>query len=275
MTFDGDYNKTGGANACDARPAISEPAKTYMKDGTGTSTKQCALLLIMFVILNLISSSYSWPSQFPIVYHKHSASSKAPEPLDCDEICVGVQIDMNIVLDSFSWLVWEHGMCSLTLSNLEPMPVMISHQDLAEMCRNLIFNVTFWGCWDQYVETAGHNLAVEMAAEQEQLPSYTSHTTTDEEIAQVATIVTIGALAFLLPQLLSASKRLRAATVVQRAWRRILTRRGAYRRSVARDIADSARRLCRVSIDEVLAYCVVLHYYGVISFLCWGYWGLK
>ena len=35
MTLDGDYNKTGGANACDARPTIPEPAKKYMKDGAG------------------------------------------------------------------------------------------------------------------------------------------------------------------------------------------------------------------------------------------------
>ncbi|KAI2824152.1 hypothetical protein CBS115989_971 [Aspergillus niger] len=48
---------------------------------------------------------------------------------------------------------------------------------------------------------------------------------------------TIGALAFLCSRLLPATKRARAATVLQSAWRRILTRRDDERRAVARDIA--------------------------------------
>ncbi|OJI87056.1 hypothetical protein ASPTUDRAFT_40147 [Aspergillus tubingensis CBS 134.48] len=48
---------------------------------------------------------------------------------------------------------------------------------------------------------------------------------------------TIGALAFLCSRLLPATKRARAATVLQTAWRRILTRRDDKRRVIARDIA--------------------------------------
>ncbi|PYI03671.1 hypothetical protein BO78DRAFT_432008 [Aspergillus sclerotiicarbonarius CBS 121057] len=48
---------------------------------------------------------------------------------------------------------------------------------------------------------------------------------------------TIGALAFLCSRLLSATKRTRAATVLQTAWRRILARRDQQRRAIARDIA--------------------------------------
>ncbi|XRM39914.1 hypothetical protein ABZX51_003244 [Aspergillus tubingensis] len=48
---------------------------------------------------------------------------------------------------------------------------------------------------------------------------------------------TIGALAFLCSRLLPATKRARAATVLQTAWRQILTRRDDKRRAIARDIA--------------------------------------
>ncbi|GKZ19088.1 hypothetical protein AbraIFM66951_010351 [Aspergillus brasiliensis] len=48
---------------------------------------------------------------------------------------------------------------------------------------------------------------------------------------------TIGALAFLCSRLLPATKRARAATVLQTAWRRILMRRDDERRAIARDIA--------------------------------------
>ncbi|GLA60238.1 hypothetical protein AtubIFM54640_000685 [Aspergillus tubingensis] len=48
---------------------------------------------------------------------------------------------------------------------------------------------------------------------------------------------TVGALAFLCSRLLPATKRARAATVLQTAWRQILTRRDDKRRAIARDIA--------------------------------------
>lgn len=48
---------------------------------------------------------------------------------------------------------------------------------------------------------------------------------------------TLGALAFLCSRLLSASKRARAATIVQRAWRARLANQNAFRRNVARDLA--------------------------------------
>ncbi|KAF7591945.1 hypothetical protein BBP40_000853 [Aspergillus hancockii] len=49
--------------------------------------------------------------------------------------------------------------------------------------------------------------------------------------------ITIGALAFLCSRLLSATKRARAATVLQKAWRRILALRDQQRRKVAQDVA--------------------------------------
>ncbi|KAB8233678.1 putative calmodulin-binding protein Sha1 [Aspergillus alliaceus] len=48
---------------------------------------------------------------------------------------------------------------------------------------------------------------------------------------------TIGALAFLCSRLLSATKRARAAAVLQNTWRQILARRDLQRRTMARDVA--------------------------------------
>ncbi|KAJ5586787.1 uncharacterized protein N7459_002552, partial [Penicillium hispanicum] len=48
---------------------------------------------------------------------------------------------------------------------------------------------------------------------------------------------TLGALAFLCSRLLSVSKRARAATILQRAWRARLTERDALRRTVAKNLA--------------------------------------
>lgn len=48
----------------------------------------------------------------------------------------------------------------------------------------------------------------------------------------------LGALAFLCSRLLSTTKRIRAAIVVQKAWRRIITEENARRRVLAKEIAE-------------------------------------
>lgn len=62
---------------------------------------------------------------------------------------------------------------------------------------------------------------------------------------------TLVSLAFLCSRLLSASKRARAATLLQRAWRRILSTRELHRRSVAREIAQQCAAVVRAK-DQVL-----------------------
>jgi abnormal spindle-like microcephaly-associated protein len=50
---------------------------------------------------------------------------------------------------------------------------------------------------------------------------------------------TLAALAFLCSRMLSASKRARAATAIQRAWRSHMARKMQHRREVARDLAEN------------------------------------
>ncbi|RMJ22158.1 Calmodulin-binding protein Sha1 [Aspergillus sp. HF37] len=68
---------------------------------------------------------------------------------------------------------------------------------------------------------------------------------------------TLVSLAFLCSRLLSASKRARAATSLQRAWRRVLARRDAHRRTVAREIAKHCAAVVQAKDDIVWAQGVI------------------
>ncbi|PWY95622.1 hypothetical protein BO94DRAFT_506732 [Aspergillus sclerotioniger CBS 115572] len=72
---------------------------------------------------------------------------------------------------------------------------------------------------------------------------------------------TIGALAFLCSRLLSATKRTRAATVLQTAWRRILARRDEQRRAVARDIARQCAAVVQTRDRMLWAKAVIVQWW--------------
>ncbi|GAB1214886.1 hypothetical protein ATERTT37_004065 [Aspergillus terreus] len=76
---------------------------------------------------------------------------------------------------------------------------------------------------------------------------------------------TVGALAFLCSRLLSATKRARAATVLQRRWRRILTRRDLQRRALARDVARQCAAVVRAKDRILWAKGVILRWWRVMK----------
>ena len=152
-------------------PTPASTSSPPQQPGARTFTKQCAWLVIIFV-LSLASTSHSWPGNLPVAHHQYSCLDKAPNPQDCLDICEGMNIDIDVVFDSLSSITWESGLCSLTISNLEPIPIMLSLDDVIEMCEDLQRYVSLFWC-EQYVETKSPDLAVEMSAEKEQLPSYT------------------------------------------------------------------------------------------------------
>ncbi|KAL5356388.1 hypothetical protein BJX96DRAFT_105492 [Aspergillus floccosus] len=76
---------------------------------------------------------------------------------------------------------------------------------------------------------------------------------------------TVGALAFLCSRLLSATKRARAATVLQRRRRRILTRRDLQRRALARDVARQCAAVVRTKDQILWAKGVILRWWRVMK----------
>ena len=157
---------TGTTNPTPARTS-SQP----QQPGARTFTKQCAWL-VTILVLSLASTSYSWPGNLPVAHYQDSCLDKALNPEDCWDICESMNIDIDVVFDSWSSMTWEKGLCSFTISNPEPSPIMLSLDDVIEMCEDLQRYVSLTWC-EQYIETKSPNLAVEMSAEREQLPSYT------------------------------------------------------------------------------------------------------
>ncbi|PLB46645.1 hypothetical protein P170DRAFT_387496, partial [Aspergillus steynii IBT 23096] len=72
---------------------------------------------------------------------------------------------------------------------------------------------------------------------------------------------TIGALAFLCSRLLSASKRARAATVLQQRWRGILAHRDLQRRIVARDVARQCAAVVQTRERVIWATSVIVQWW--------------
>lgn len=62
---------------------------------------------------------------------------------------------------------------------------------------------------------------------------------------------TLASLAFLCSRLLTASRRARAATVLQRAWRRVLARRLVHRRVMAKGLAQQCAAVVQTR-DRIL-----------------------
>ncbi|OJJ47818.1 hypothetical protein ASPZODRAFT_131402 [Penicilliopsis zonata CBS 506.65] len=72
---------------------------------------------------------------------------------------------------------------------------------------------------------------------------------------------TVASLAFLCSRLLPASKRARAATVLQSAWRSILARRDADRRAVAREVARQCATVVQTRDRILWAKDVILRWW--------------
>ncbi|KAJ5688695.1 hypothetical protein N7462_003087 [Penicillium macrosclerotiorum] len=72
---------------------------------------------------------------------------------------------------------------------------------------------------------------------------------------------TLGALAFLCSRLLSASKRPRAATVLQRAWRAHLAKRDENRRAIARNLAAHCAIVVQTRNEILWAKEVITRYW--------------
>ncbi|KAJ5678401.1 uncharacterized protein N7477_004034 [Penicillium maclennaniae] len=72
---------------------------------------------------------------------------------------------------------------------------------------------------------------------------------------------TLGALAFLCSRLLSASKRARAATVLQRAWRARLATQNSLRRTVAKSLAEHCAAVVQTRDEILWAKGVITRYW--------------
>ncbi|KAJ5278766.1 hypothetical protein N7478_004138 [Penicillium angulare] len=72
---------------------------------------------------------------------------------------------------------------------------------------------------------------------------------------------TLGSLAFLCSRLLTASKRARAATILQRAWRARLESRDIYRRSIAKILATHCAAVVRTRIEMMWAKDVIIRWW--------------
>ncbi|KAL4884521.1 hypothetical protein BJY04DRAFT_182695 [Aspergillus karnatakaensis] len=70
-----------------------------------------------------------------------------------------------------------------------------------------------------------------------------------------------GALAFLCSRLLPAAKRVRAATVLQSAWRRVLFKRESRKRVMARDIARQCAAVVQTKDRILWAKSVIVHWW--------------
>ncbi|EAW08242.1 putative calmodulin-binding protein Sha1 [Aspergillus clavatus NRRL 1] len=76
---------------------------------------------------------------------------------------------------------------------------------------------------------------------------------------------TVGALAFLCSRLLSASKRARAAIVLQNAWRRVLGHREAQRRAVARHLAVQCAAVVQTQDRLLWAQAVIVQWWRTVK----------
>ncbi|KAJ5712902.1 uncharacterized protein N7483_010083 [Penicillium malachiteum] len=76
---------------------------------------------------------------------------------------------------------------------------------------------------------------------------------------------TLGALAFLCSRLLSASKRPRAATVLQRAWRARLERRNMLRRTIAKNLATHCAAVVQTRNELLWATNVITRWWRRIQ----------
>lgn len=72
---------------------------------------------------------------------------------------------------------------------------------------------------------------------------------------------TLGTLAFLCSRLLAASKRARAAVVLQRFWRTHLARRDGFRRKIARDLAAHCAAVVQTRNQIIRAKDVITRYW--------------
>ncbi|KAJ5157055.1 uncharacterized protein N7482_008155 [Penicillium canariense] len=72
---------------------------------------------------------------------------------------------------------------------------------------------------------------------------------------------TLAALAFLCSRLLSASKRARAATVLQRAWRAHISKRDEFRRMIARNLAAHCAAVVQTRNEIIWAKEVITRYW--------------
>ncbi|KAL4928524.1 putative calmodulin-binding protein Sha1 [Aspergillus undulatus] len=72
---------------------------------------------------------------------------------------------------------------------------------------------------------------------------------------------TTGALAFLCSRLLSGTKRVRAATVLQKAWRAILDQRMEMKRTMARDVARQCAAVVQTRDRILWAKGVIVHWW--------------
>ncbi|KAJ5697280.1 hypothetical protein N7488_010964 [Penicillium malachiteum] len=72
---------------------------------------------------------------------------------------------------------------------------------------------------------------------------------------------TLGALAFLCSRLLSASKRARAATVLQRAWRARLERQNVLRRTIAKNLATHCAAVVQTRNELFWATTVIIRWW--------------
>ncbi|KAJ6037275.1 hypothetical protein N7540_001554 [Penicillium herquei] len=76
---------------------------------------------------------------------------------------------------------------------------------------------------------------------------------------------TLGALAFLCSRLLSASKRARAATVIQRAWRARLERQNMLRRTIAKNLATHCAAVVQTRNELLWATNVIIRWWRRIQ----------
>ncbi|KAJ5183421.1 hypothetical protein N7492_001037 [Penicillium capsulatum] len=76
---------------------------------------------------------------------------------------------------------------------------------------------------------------------------------------------TVGALAFLCSRLLSASKRARAATTLQRVWRTRLAERDEYRRVIAKNLAVHCAAVVQNRNEILWAQEVIARWWGTIK----------
>ena len=130
-----------------------------------------AILFFASLILGVFCSPWKIES------HKRFCMARAPHPGDCEEICNGLMIDIEAIVDPFEPMTWEHGLCAFGVSNLEPTAVILPLQVLAGFCfQILIKNVSRTWC-DEYIEGREPWLAMAITANEEDLPPYAANYT--------------------------------------------------------------------------------------------------
>ncbi|KNG80581.1 calmodulin-binding protein Sha1 [Aspergillus nomiae NRRL 13137] len=76
---------------------------------------------------------------------------------------------------------------------------------------------------------------------------------------------TLGALTFLCSRFLSATKRARAATVLQKRWRRVLAHRDLQRRTVARDVARQCAAVVQTRDRILWAKEIIIQWWRMVK----------